>query len=388
MRAASFVKGFVWVCLCLVTLAASARGQIVKCASTTAEVEQRKEARRQEIARFRAELERRTVFNLMSSTQPSSLTLKSARDMSDAHIVTLIEDELYGRIARRELVIPVGAKINPRNSDYLTLTVDATGIPASMPDGTAEMTVEFRAAGRARVLETYTLLVCSGKPNRYIRKKPEKARRLKVTSFNPASVTYRVANSRVAMHYDVRAMGEHLSKLLDELRALNMSGATPPKPEDAEWALLAAAAANPSAVTPNCQIDSFLTVRELVASADAIVLARTKTMVKGAADVDGAERLIGFEVQKVLKGDVVPSDLTLTGVWAGSRWRQREEADCIPVSYAKRSSYLLFLRRAGDGLILYWYPKAPVNKRVSGENDAWVRQVEAELASPAEQKRW
>ena len=77
----------------------------------------------------------------------------------------------------------------------------------------------------------------------------------------------------------------------------------------------------------------------------------------------------------------LPGVVRAPGVLSGPAEDKRVVEDCVPVSYAKGGDYLLFLKHTGGGLSLYWLPGAPVNQRVTGADDVWVKQVESELTA-------
>ena len=98
-----------------------------------------------------------------------------------------------------------------------------------------------------------------------------------------------------------------------------------------------------------------------------------------------------FRVAEVLKGEGVPSTLTVHGhlveaddfndrpvpydfVRPGGRG-----GPCAAYEYKEGAEYLLFLKKKGGGLTPYWYALAPVNEQLRSADDPWLAWVKGRL---------
>lgn len=362
MKSHNLLRLFLWLIFCCFPLAALGQQAKVKCANSVAEYQQRTEEQRKEVESLRKAVEQAEHSYMLNGEV----------------IRRLIQDELNGRIIRHELEVEPKVAIYGKNPDYLELQVDARKIPVSIPDGVAEIIVEFTVNNNSSQV-TYSLPVCSGKDNHGYRLKPKNVSRLTLTSFKATSYTYTVPNLNALMSVENGPDKDVLAGASKEQGREQASK----KEEEERLRKVSEDLADPTVLEPDCQVDKFLSDTELVQAADAIVLARPKSVDSRTRKSDPTEQLINFEVKRVLKGNSLPKDLLIAGVLTKSNDHFRTQQDCIPNNYAKDNYYLLFLKESDGKFILYWYPKAPINERVSGENDAWVQKVLSELRPTA-----
>ena len=134
----------------------------------------------------------------------------------------------------------------------------------------------------------------------------------------------------------------------------------------------------------------------MVEGADVIARARAgkylrRAEAKSYGHVTPAGVEMEFRVVEVLKGEGVPSTLTIHGhlikaddfndrpvpydfVRPGGRGGM-----CSAYEYKKGGEYLLFLRSKGGRLTPYWYALAPVNEQLRSAEDPWLIWVKERL---------
>jgi hypothetical protein len=105
---------------------------------------------------------------------------------------------------------------------------------------------------------------------------------------------------------------------------------------------------------------------------------------------------VSFHVLQTLKGAAARDDLRVEGEVATEDDRNDaavpydfvrpggRHGNCYAFGYRRGAEYLLFLKSIdvqGQPVELtpYWAPLSPTNEQVSGEDDAWVRWVGAEV---------
>ncbi len=99
---------------------------------------------------------------------------------------------------------------------------------------------------------------------------------------------------------------------------------------------------------------------------------------------------VKFKVEEILRGEGVPSILTVRG-----HLNDRDEYNqgpvpyngvrasgsgpCYAYEYRLGAEFLLFLKKDGDKLNPYWKPLAPTNEQLHPEKDAWLEWVRRNL---------
>lgn len=128
-------------------------------------------------------------------------------------------------------------------------------------------------------------------------------------------------------------------------------------------------------------------IEEMVDSASRIVRARAVT-------VDSLARTITFQPLEWLRGSTVPA-VSLPGIAverddlnAGPVPYQivrsaGQRGDCFAKEYRLGAQYLLLLRDQADRNAIQWWPLAPVNEQLRGEDDPWLAWVRRRVANPS-----
>jgi hypothetical protein len=358
MKTTLSLKVIVYINFCLILLITNAHAQ-VSCAKSRAEAVNRVNEQKSAIESAR----RNGSINDWGNNPESAKNI--------------LENYYNGMIVRNELKLPIEVGISKRNNDYLEILIDARGISSVIPDGIASFTINFfdntsTFIGR----NNYSMPICSGKPNAIYPKKPKNVTYInsaKDISYTTTSMTYAIPNIRLLMNTEDSEETRDVSLMAAEKELRE-------REEKERTEKLISELYNPKFMQPECQIERTLTNRELIESSDAIVLASPKDL-KNKSDYDNKiAKPIDFKVKKVLKGNSIPPEFTLDGkIINKSDNYYREENDCVFNSYKKGETYLIFLKKVENGLILFWYPKAPVNLKVSGEKDNWVKEVKNEL---------
>lgn len=348
-------RSFFYLIFCLILLTGQGSAQ-VRCAGSRAEAEERLKHQRQEA---------QAILNAYNSAA-------SSPEMSVALARKLIQDDINGRISRNELNLPIQVVTSKENSAYIDVQIDARSVPISVPDGRADFTIGFYASDNNLISRaTYSMPICSGKNNRSFNIKPKTALRVNVESFNAVSLTYSVPNINVLMSIEKGNVSRDVIAEAAEEEQRR-------KEEEEKTEELIKKLTDPGLMSPECQVTEILSNRELIESADAIVIAKPVNLKDKSAYTNKNSQLIKFEVKKVLKGDPVLQQFTLNGILTKDYY-YREELDCVPNSYGKDGTYLIFLKKVDNSFVLFWSPKASVNRRISGENDDWVKEVKKEL---------
>jgi hypothetical protein len=109
--------------------------------------------------------------------------------------------------------------------------------------------------------------------------------------------------------------------------------------------------------------------------------------------IEPGDAEIEFRVEEILKGENVPSTITLNGylterddfndrpvpydfVRPGGRG-----GSCSAYEYRWGSEFLLFLKKADGKLTIRWYALAPTNEQLRSADDPWIVWVKEQLNS-------